>query len=291
LKAVNCQSGDILAEVQVTAATKEKVLDALGQGASKLRTQFGESLASVRKFDVPLAETTTSSLEALKAYSLGRNARNQKGAGGSLPYDRRAIELDQNFAMGCEAVGIDYSSLGELGRASEYFTKAFQLRGHTSEREKAVIKAHYYLYVTGQLDKAAQTYQETIESYPHDFPTYNNLGGVFASQGQYEKAVEITRQGLRLEPGRVLYYGNLANYALALQRFDEARQMIREARSRKADSGTLHNGLYALAFLASDSAAMAEQQQWFAGKPEENFGLALASDTEAYRGHLGRRES
>jgi tetratricopeptide (TPR) repeat protein len=151
-----------------------------------------------------------------------------------------------------------------------------------------VIKSHYYLYVTGQLDKAAQTYQETIESYPHDFPTYNNLGGVFASQGQYEKAVEITRQGLRLEPGRVLYYGNLANYALALQRFDEARQMIREARSRKADNGTLHNGLYALAFLASDSAAMAEQQQWFAGKPEENFGLALASDTEAYRGHLAK---
>ena len=111
---------------------------------------------------------------------------------------------------------------------------------------------------------------------------------MLASQGQYEKAAEITRQGLRLEPGRVLYYGNLANFALALQRFDEARQMIREAQGRKADNDTLHNALYALAFLGSDSAAMAEQLQWFAGKPEENFGLALASDTEAYGGHLGK---
>ena len=127
-----------------------------------------------------------------------------------------------------------------------------------------------------------------IGSYPRRLPNVQQFGGGAASQGQYEKATEITRQGLRLEPGRVLYYGNLANFALALQRFDEARQMIREAQSRKADNDTLHNALYALAFLGSDSAAMAEQLQWFAGKPEENFGLALASDTAAYGGHLGK---
>jgi eukaryotic-like serine/threonine-protein kinase len=288
LKAASCETGDVLAEEQMTAASKEKVLDKLGDAASKLRGELGESLASVQKFDVPLAEATTSSLEALKAFSLGSNARNEKGTAAALPYDQRAIELDPNFAMGYAAVGGDYDNLGELGRASDYFTKAFQLREHASERERLVINADYYQYVTGELDKAAQTYQEMIESYPHDFRTYNNFGVVFASQGQYEKAAEITRQGLRLEPGRVLDYGNLANFALALQRFDEARQMIREAQDRKADSDVLHNALYALAFLASDSAAMADQQQWFAGKPEENFALALASDTEAYGGHLGK---
>jgi serine/threonine protein kinase/Tfp pilus assembly protein PilF len=288
LKAVDCQSGDTLAEEQATAAAKEKVLDALGRAASKLRAELGESLATVQKFEVPLTEATTSSIEALKAFSLGSSARNENGAAAALPYDQRAIELDPSFAIGYGAAGGDYSSLGELGRASEYFTKAFELREHVSEREKLVINADYYQYVTGELDKAAQTYQEMIESYPHAFQTYNNLGVVFASLGQYEKGAEITRQGLRLEPGRVLYYSNLANFALASQRFDEARQMIREVQDRKADNDTLHNALYALAFLDSDFAAMAEQEQWFAGKPEENFGLALASDTEAYGGHLDK---
>jgi tetratricopeptide (TPR) repeat protein len=289
LKAVNCQSGDPLAEEQVTAASKEKVLDALGEAASKLRGELGESLATVQKFDVPLSEATTSSLEALKAYSLGRKAANEKGPAAALPYHQRAIELDPNFAMGYVAVGADYSNLGELGRASEYFTKAFQLREHASEREKLAITATYYRAVTGELDKAAQTYQEEIESYPQDFPAYNSLGIAYSSQGQYEKATEIAEQGLRLAPDQLVLYANLANYTLALQRFDEARQFIHEAQARKLDNDILHNALYALAFLGADSAAMAEQQQWFAGKPDyENEGLALASDTEAYGGHLGK---
>jgi tetratricopeptide (TPR) repeat protein len=150
------------------------------------------------------------------------------------------------------------------------------------------ISAHYYLHVTGELDKAAQTYQEAIESYPRDVPAYGNLGIVFAQQGQYEKAVEVTRQALRLAPDRLALYADLANYTLALQRFEEGRQLIHQAQARKLDDFELHNALYALAFLGSDSAAMAEQQQWFAGKPEENFGLALASDTEAYGGHLAK---
>ena len=170
LKAVNCQSGDTLAEEQVTAASKEKVLDALGEAASKLRGELGESLATVQKFDVPLEQATTSSLEALKAYSLGQKAFNEKGPAAALPYHQRAIELDPNFAMGYWAVGDDYSTLGELGRASEYFTKAFQLREHASEREKLAITADYYRNVTGELDKAAQTFQEEIESYPRDTP-------------------------------------------------------------------------------------------------------------------------
>jgi serine/threonine protein kinase/tetratricopeptide (TPR) repeat protein len=288
LKAVNCQSGEPLAEKQVTAASKEKVLDALGEAASKLRTELGESLATVQRFDVPLAEATTSSLEALKAFSLGRKANNEKGPAAALPYDQHAIELDPNFAAGYRAVGLDYSNLGETGRASEYFTKAFQLREHASEREKLAITAHYYQLVTGELDKAALAFQEMIESYPKESAAYNNLAIVFSSQGQYEKATEFARQALRLAPDRATSYAALANYTLALQRFDETRQIIREAQARKLDNLVLRNALYALAFLGAHSAAMAEQQQWFAGKPEENMGVALASDTEAYGGHLSK---
>jgi len=287
LKAVNCQSGDTLAEEQVAAASKEKVLDVLGEAASKLRGELGESLATVQKFDVPLLQATTSSLEALKAYTLGRKAGGEKGAAAAVPYDQRAIQLDSNFATGYEAAGYDYYSLGELGRASVYFTKAFELREHASEREKLEITAQYYQVVTGELEKAAETFQQWIESYPRDFRAHFDLGVVYASQGKYEKSTEACREGLRLAPDDVGPYENIADGLLALQRFGEARQIIQQAQMRKLDDFIARNALYALAFLASDSPAMAEQQQWFAGEPDlEHFGLSLASDTEAYAGHL-----
>jgi eukaryotic-like serine/threonine-protein kinase len=288
LKAVNCQNGDTLAQEQVTASSREKILEVLGDAASKLRGELGESLATVQRFDIPLVDATTPSLEALKAYSLGRKADNEKGHAG-LSYDQRAVELDPSFAVAYEAVGNDYSNLGEPGRASEYFTKAFQLRVHTSEWEKLKITADYYLDVTGELDKAARTYQEQIASYPLRSAAYNNLGLVYALQGQYEKAEEATRQNIRLAPIRAGSYGNLANDALALQHFDEARQIIHEAQARKMDHSVFHTILYALALLAEDSKAMLEQQRWLAGNADcENWGLALASDTEAYGGRLGQ---
>jgi eukaryotic-like serine/threonine-protein kinase len=289
LKVINCQNGDTLAQEQVTAASKEKVLDGLGEAATKLRGELGESLATVQKFDVPLQQATTSSLEALKAYSLGRKARNDKGPAAALPYDQRAIELDRSFAMGYDAVGTDYSGFNQEGRASEYLTKAFQLREHASERERLAITADYYLYVTGELDKAAQTYQAMIENYPRESAAYNRLGLVYSSQGQNKKAAEIGRQAVRLEPDNSSLYTNLSLYALALQRFDETRQIIREAKARQGDEYLLHNNSYALAFVTGDPAAIVEEQQWFTSKPEyEDFGLALTSDTEAYAGHVGK---
>ncbi|MFZ0953185.1 MAG: winged helix-turn-helix domain-containing protein [Candidatus Sulfotelmatobacter sp.] len=287
LKAVNCQTGDTLAEDQRTAASKEKVLDALGEAASRLRAELGESLATVQKFDVPLEQATTSSLEALKALSLGRKASDDKGPAAALPYDQRAIALDPDFAMAYRAVGIDYATLSELGRAGEYFTKAFQLRQHASEREGLTISADYYSYATGELDKAAQTFQQEMEIYPREDAAYVNLGLVYAALGQYEKATEITTQVARRAPEAVSEYENLANYALALQRYDETRHVIHEAQSRNVDDFILHNAAYALAFVGADPAAMAEQERWFASKTEfENVGLALESDTEAYAGHL-----
>ena len=286
LKAVNCQSGEPLAEEQATASAKERVLDALGEVTSKLRGRLGESLATVQKFDVPLEQATTSSLEALKAFTLGEKVKREKGASGGLPYHQRAIQLDPNFAIGYRAVGLDYFGLGELGRASEYYTKAFELREHASDREKMNISANYYLTVTGELEKAAQTYQQWIESYPRDSAAHSRLGIVYAVQGQYEKSAEAFRESIRLAPDDVHPYDDLANSQLALQRFDETRQIIQQAQARKLDDYILRNALYALAFIRADSSAMAEQQQWFVGKPEEAFGLSLASDTEAYAGHV-----
>jgi len=286
LKAVNCENGDTLAEEQATAASKEKVLDTLGRVASKLRGELGESLATVQKLDVPLAEATTTSLDALKAYSLGDRAYDLKGPAAALPYHQHAIELDANFAMGYMALGNEYWGLGELERANEYFTKAFQVRQHASEREKLGITAAYYSSVTGELDKAAQAYREEIESYPRG-GAYGDLAEMYAEEGQHEKAAEITRQAMRLKPDEAGWYENLAHRALALQRLAEARQILLQAPPSKVDSPLFHNALYGLAFLEADSAAMAEQGRWFADKPDyESWGLSLASDTEAYGGHL-----
>jgi DNA-binding winged helix-turn-helix (wHTH) protein/tetratricopeptide (TPR) repeat protein len=288
LKAVNCQNGDALAQEQSTASSKENVLNALGEAASGLRRELGESLATVQKFDVPLEQATTSSLEALKAYSLGIKAFSGQGPAASVPFHQRAIQLDPSFALGYWALGDDYGSLGEVERAGEYFTKAFRLREHGSEREKLAITATYYLISTGELDKAGETYQKEVESYRQEPEGYGHLGVVLSEQGQYQMAADASRQALHLAPADLGWHGNLVNYALALQQFDEARRLVQKAQARKLDGFILHNALYALAFLGADSAAMAEEERWFAGKPEENFGLALASDTEAYAGRLGK---
>jgi serine/threonine protein kinase/tetratricopeptide (TPR) repeat protein len=289
LKAVDCESGDVLTEEQSTAAAKENVLDALGKAASKLRRELGESLATVQKFDIPLEEATTPSLEALKAYTLGLRAHLEKGPAAALPYHQRAVQLDPNFALGYSELGNDYSSLAELGQAGEYYTKAFALREHVGEKEKLTITAHYYMDVTGQLEKAAQTFQEIIANYPRQSSAYTNLGLVYSQQGQYEKAAEAYRENIRLHPEDAAPYENLSNNLLALQRFGEAQQIIQQAQTRNLDSYIFHNALFALAFLGKDSRAASEQQQWFRGKPEsEHFGLSLASDMEAFAGHLSK---
>jgi serine/threonine protein kinase/Tfp pilus assembly protein PilF len=289
LKAVNCRSGDVLAQEQVTAASKEKVLGALDSAARQMRGELGESLATLKKFDLPLEDATTSSLEALEAYSTGVATFRQKGAAAALPYHLRAIQLDPNFAGAYSAVGSDYYDLGELTRASEYFTKAFQLRDHASRKESLTFTANYYIYVTGELDQAAQALHNVIANYPRMGGPHTDLGNVYTSQGLYEKASEEYHESIRLFDDGVVNYQNLTNTLMALQRFQEARQEIQDAQARKVDDYILHMQTYALAFLAADSAGMAEQQHWFTGHPElEHNGLSLASDTEAYAGHLSK---
>jgi DNA-binding winged helix-turn-helix (wHTH) protein/tetratricopeptide (TPR) repeat protein len=286
LKAVNCRNGDTLAEEQSFAASKEKVLDALGAAASKLRGELGESLASVQKFDVPLVRATTSSLEALKVYSMGAKAFVEKGPPDSLPYFQRVVQIDPDFAMCYRALGLVYAAQGQEDRAREYYTKAFQLQDHVSEWEKLAITADYYLNVTGELDKAAETYERWIDLYPRSEGPASGLGIVYAMAGHYDKATEITSQALRLGQSYGSYE-NLAGYEVSLQRFDDAQQVIHEAQGKKMDGFAFRETLYAIAFIRTDLGAMAEQQKWFAGRPEEHRGLALASDTEAYQGNLG----
>ena len=289
LKAINCANGDALAQAQATASAKEKVLEALGDITAKLRTELGESLATVQKFDVPLEQATTASLEALRAYSLGRREASEQGPRVALPYDQRAIQLDPKFAMGYFALGYDYFILGEVGRANEYFKKAFGLSTELSEREKLTIAAAYYQSVTGELDKAAQIYKEQTAIYPRDSKAYLDLAIVQGQQGQYAAAIDAARQAVQLAPDDAASYGVLSYDLIAVQRFEEARQIIQQAAARKLDDFVARQVLYALAFLKDDGPAMQEQAAWFMGKTAvENSGFSLESDTEACFGHLRR---
>ena len=289
LKALNCLNGDVLAQEQATAAGKEKVLDALGEAASKLRTQLGESLASVQKFDTPLPQETTSSLEALKAYSLGQKAAQEKGPTAALPFHQRAIELDPNFASAIESVGTMYAGLGQSDRANEYLTKAFNLRDRASEREKLHTTALYYQIVTGKLDKAVETYREWEESYPRDDVAALDLAGLYGMEGRYEPALEQMQKSLRLNPDNVIAYDNLSQFLLALNRLDDARKAYDDAIARKLDDDLLHLVRYGVGFLQSDGKVMSEQTAWFTDRPEvENEMLALEAETEAYAGHLNK---
>jgi eukaryotic-like serine/threonine-protein kinase len=287
VKAVNCQTGDTLAEEQMTAANKENVLDALGQAAAKLRRELGESLATVQKFDVPLTQVTTSSLDALKARSLGSKMLHEKGTEAAIPFFQHAVELDPDFASGYLALGKMYSNLGELARARELFTKAYALRDHTSEVEKFDIESMYYEFVSGDLENAVRVYREWLSSYPRDGVALGNLANVSSAMGHYQDAVELSRQSVQQEPNDVVGYANLAYVLTALNLFDEARRTIQNARDRKLDSGTLHYQLYSLAFLGGDEQGMADQVAWSAGKPEiiPQF-LSIQASAAAYLGHL-----
>jgi eukaryotic-like serine/threonine-protein kinase len=285
LNAINCATGDSLARDQVQAASKEKVLDSLGSAATRLRSELGESLPSVQKFDVPLEQATTPSLEALKAFSLGEKQDDLP----SIPFYERAVELDPNFAEAYSRLGLIYYNLGQPERGNENLKKAFELRERVSERDKLYIASMYYLVATGEQERAIHTYQLWVQSYPRDFHPYANMTVAYSLIGQYEKAAEATREALRLRPDSVNLYSNLGGIYIELNRFPEARDVTNQAFARKLDDSFLHTNVYALAFLQGDAAGMAEQAAWFQGKPEvENMILGLQSSTEAYFGRLGK---
>jgi len=290
LRAVNCRTGDSLAQEQATADGKERVLKALGEAAAKLREKLGESLVTVQKLDTPIEQASTPSLEALQAYSLGRKTLVGKGDwAAAVPLFQRAIRLDPNFAMAYASLGVDYSNLGETSLASENTKKAYELRERVSEREKFYIESHYYQYVTGDLEKARQAYELWAQAYPRDLVPPNNLSVIYENLGEYDKALAESREALRLDPESGASYANLVAPYLYLNRLQEAKATADEAQAKNLDSPPLRFKLYVLAFLKNDAAGMAQQVAWSAGKPGvEDMLLGGEADTAAYSGRLAK---
>ncbi len=287
LDAVGCSSGDTLAKEQEETTSKQDVLKALGKAAASLRAKLGESLASVQKFDVPV-EATTPSLEALKAYSMGITTGRTKGNAEAIPFMKRAIELDPNFAMAYTGIAVDYSNLGRANLAAYNARKAYDLRDRVSERERYRISAFYFNYVTGEVEKATEAYQLWAKSYPRDMVPHANLGVIYSALGQYDKSITETEVQLQLEP-TLSGYGNQAGEFINVNRLQDARQTLQEAQQKNFDGLVIRSNLYALAFLSGDTGGMERQVAWAAGRPgEEDQMLNIHADTQAYYGRLGK---
>ena len=287
LKAVNCNTGDVLAEAQEQAAGKEAVLKALDAAAVSLRGKLGESLSTVQKYATPVEEATTPSLEALKAYSLGVKTVYAKGGTPALPFFKRAVELDPNFAMPYAWMSSVYWAFNEVGRAAENIRKAYDLREKVSERERFWIEGNYYLSATGALEKAAQTYELWQQTYPRDDLPYLELGCISIFLGNWEKALEEFREALRLEPNSAGNHLNLGITYTSLNRLDEAEAVYKQAEERKLESALLLQSRYWLAFLRGDAAQMAQLLSAAMGKPgSEDLLLATQADTEGWYGKL-----
>jgi serine/threonine protein kinase/tetratricopeptide (TPR) repeat protein len=287
LKAVSCKTGDVLGATQAEAESREKILQTLGEAAAALRGNLGESLASVQKFDKPLDEATTPSLEALQAYTEGARLAREKGDTDALPLLKRAVELDPNFARAYASLGIRYNNLGQATRAIENVRKAYELRDRVSEREKYYISCTYFTLVTGELEKAIQQYELWIRDYPRDYVATTNLGVNYFIIGQVERAAAVTREALRLEPANILGYNNLGLAYLSMNRLDEAKSTFDEALARKLDGPYLRQSIYYLDFLRKDSPGMQEQFAWAMGKAgTEDILFSAESDTQAVHGNL-----
>jgi DNA-binding winged helix-turn-helix (wHTH) protein/tetratricopeptide (TPR) repeat protein len=288
LKAVNCVSGESLASTEAQASDKNHVLDALGKTASEIRNKLGESLSTVRKFDTPLEQATTPSLEALKAFSSGARVAGTTGWAAAIPFFKRAVELDPNFALAYAYWGLGTTIIGEPSIAAGYTRKAYELRDRTSEPEKYFISTIFHKEVTGNIETAEQSCELWIQAYSRAPEPHSFLSGIiYPVTGQYEKAVEESREAIRLNPDDALSYGVLMFHYTALNRLDEAQATYAQALKRKLDHPFFHIALNGIAFLRNDAAGIAEQLAWSAGKPgiEDNL-LALEADTVAYTGRL-----
>jgi eukaryotic-like serine/threonine-protein kinase len=288
LKAVNCVSGESLASTEAQASDKNRVLDALGKTASEIRNKLGESLSTVQKFDTPLDQATTPSLEALKAFSSGARVAGTNGWAAAIPFFKRAVELDPNFALAYAYWGLGTTIIGEPSIGAGYTRKAYELRDRTSEPEKYFISTIFHKEVTGNIETAEQSCELWIHAYPRSEVPHDYLSGaIYPVIGQYEKAVEESREALRLNPDNALSYGILMFHYTALNRLDEANATYAQAVKRKLDHPLIRIALNGIAFMRNDAAGIAEQLTWSAGKPgiEDNL-LALEADTVAYTGRL-----
>jgi len=286
LQAVNCSTGDLLAQQQVQEPGKEKVLDGLSRAAGKLRETLGESISSVRKFDIPLAQATTPSLEALRALSMGRDALGDGNYATAVSWFQRAIADDPNFALAYGSLWAAYSNLGEINLAEENAKKAFDLRGEVSERERLGIEAGYYWSVPGDLEKTRDAYQLIVQTYPRDSNAHFNLGNVYQGLGQLEEGLAEAREAFRLEPNSRLSYSYLVFSLVVLDRLKEAGEIEKEALA-KYPAYPLGSTHFLLASLQNNTKAMSEQLAWATGKKGiEDTLLGSESEVLAFHGQM-----
>lgn len=288
LDAVNCRTGDSMSKEQVTANQKEQVLKALASAATTLRKTVGESLATVEKFDMPIEQATTPSLEALKAYSLGRKAVMRDGdPAAGVVWFKQAIQLDPNFATAYATLANAYAKLGEDSLATENAAKAYDLRGQVSEREKFLIETHYHYLVTGDLKTASQVYELWALTYPRDGMAAANLGAVYRLLGQPEKRLATNLKAFGLDQQDAASYSSIAESYLGLDRLEDARAELKEAEAKNLDSYRLRLASYNLAFVVNDAAGMAQQLKWAINRPgvEDTF-LNGEATTAAYHGQM-----
>jgi tetratricopeptide (TPR) repeat protein len=290
LNAVECRSGDSLAEEQETADSKEQVLKALAQAATRLRSKLGESVSSLDRFDAPIEQATTPSLEALQAYSMGMKLLIGKSDfNRALPLFQRAVDLDPNFAAAYTGQSLTYINLAETDLASKAAEKAYELRSRVSEAEKFLIEANYYWLASGDLEKARQVCQVWSQTYPLDHQPHGYGIAIYSELGQYERALDEAKVNLSLDSASALAYGGLTSVYLVLERLKEARTTAAEALAKGLDSTILRYDLYQLAFLENNASQMAEQVTWASGKPgAEDVMLAMESHTAAYTGQVSR---
>jgi eukaryotic-like serine/threonine-protein kinase len=289
LKAVNCQNGDAIASTQAEAENRDAVLKSLGQAGSELRQKLGESISSVQKFNKPLSQVTTSSLEALEAYSQATRIQYSSDSDAAFPYLTRAVQLDPNFARAYASIGTYYSTHNQATLAIANYKKAFDLRNLVTDRERFYIEGTYYMSVTGQIDKAEDAYKQWAQAYPNDDIPPGNLGVIYSTVGRFPESLAETRAAMAIVPNSVITYGNLVGTYLSLNRVDEATAMYKESVQRNLDGPYLRLASYYLAFRKQDAAGMAEAINWATGKSgvEDTF-LSLEADTEALHGRLAK---
>ncbi len=286
LDASNCRTGDTIEKRQVQASGKDDVLKALGTAAEQLRRGLGESMASIEKYDAPIQGATTGSLDALKAYSQGMLTRRRQGDTASAPFFRKAIELDPDFALAHARLSTVYTNMSETARSREHITKAYALKDRVSEPERLYILARYYSTVEGSVQKAIETYQFWIQTYPKDFVPHSNLAGMYAQRNQFEKAVEEYRTAISLAPDEPLPYTNLAGLYESMNKPDEGRRLLEDAIARGVDSIGFRSQLYGLAFLRKDEAEMARQLEAARRFPDAVQMLGTQARLALYQGQL-----
>jgi eukaryotic-like serine/threonine-protein kinase len=284
LQAINAETGDAIAGEQAEAENKEQVLHALGEAAMKAREKLGESLQSIQKFDAPIEQGTTSSLEALEAFSLGVEEQLQGKYLDAIPFLKRATEIDPNFALAYARMASMYYNSGLYDLAADASRKAYELRDRVSERERLLIAAGYYDNVTGELEKYLETLELWKRTYPQHAAPPNNLALKYNELGQFDKALVEAREAIRLNPNSASGYSLLATAFVGLNRFDEAKEIIGQALAQKLETSAMRRTLYRIAFVQGDATTMQQQIEWTKGKPDEYVAQNWQAESAAFSG-------